>query len=107
MLQHSTTLKYDTEKRFADFFSRIQLNVESIRKLNKQIEEHKHFQDMMITKTESISSRLSKTKDHFAEELKAAKNELTLKIEETDKFFNEQVEILQTTIERNKLVAKD
>ena len=44
---------------------------------------------MMITKTESISSRLSKTKDHFMDELKSAKNELTLKIEETDKFFNE------------------
>lgn len=44
---------------------------------------------MIITKTESISSRLSKTKENFLDELKASKNELTLKIEETDKFFNE------------------
>lgn len=39
----TNALKSDSEKRFADFFSRIQLNVESIRKLNKQIDEHKHF----------------------------------------------------------------
>ena len=44
---------------------------------------------MMINKTESLSARLSKTKDGFMDELKASKNELTLKIEETDKFFNE------------------
>jgi len=82
-------MKSDHEKRFASFFSNIQLNTESIRKINKQIEENKHFQDMIITKTESISSRLSKTKESFLDELKASKNELTLKIEETDKFFNE------------------
>ena len=61
----------------------------------------------MINKTESLSARLSKTKDGFMDELKASKNELTLKIEETDKFFNEQVEILQASIERNKLMAKE
>jgi hypothetical protein len=87
--QFMKEMKSDHEKRFAQFFSNIQLNTESIRKINKQIEENKHFQDMIITKTESISSRLSKTKENFLDELKASKNELTLKIEETDKFFNE------------------
>jgi hypothetical protein len=43
----------------------------------------------MINKTESIASRLSKTKDLLMEELKLNKSELGLKIEETDKFFNE------------------
>lgn len=100
-------MKSDHEKRFASFFSSIQLNTESIRKINKQIDEHKHFQDMIITKTESISSRLSKVRESFMDELKASKNELTLKIEETDKFFNEQVEILQASIERNKIMAKE
>ena len=103
----SQNLKSDSEKRFADFWNKNQLNVESIRKLNKQIEEHKHFQDMMINKTESIASRLSKTKDLLMEELKLNKSELGLKIEETDKFFNEQVEILQSSIERNKVTAKE
>ena len=41
------------------------------------------------------------------DELKSSKNDLTLKIEETDKFFNEQVEILQSSIERNKGLAKE
>jgi uncharacterized membrane-anchored protein YhcB (DUF1043 family) len=81
--------------------------VESIRKLNKQIDEHKHFQDMIITKSESLQARLAKTKDSLQEELKTTKNDLTLKIEETDKFFNEQVEILQASIERNKVTAKE
>jgi hypothetical protein len=58
-------LKSDHDKRFADFFSRIQLNVESIRKLNKQAEESKNFQDMMVSKMEAITSRLSKIRDQF------------------------------------------
>ena len=90
----SQNLKSDCEKRFADFWSKNQMNVESIRKLNKQIEEHKHFQETIATRTETISSRLTKTKDTIIEELKAMKNETTLKIEQTDKFFNEQVETL-------------
>jgi hypothetical protein len=100
-------MKTDNDKRFADFFSRIQLNVESIRKLNKQAEESKNFQDMMVSKMEAITSRLSKIRDQFSDDLKNARNELTLKIEETDKFFNEQVEILQASIERNKVMAKE
>jgi hypothetical protein len=76
----STNLKNDHDKRLADLFSRIQQNNESIRKLNKQIDDHKHFQDMMITKTETIASRLAKTKENFLDELKSNKNELTLKI---------------------------
>jgi pyruvate/2-oxoglutarate dehydrogenase complex dihydrolipoamide acyltransferase (E2) component len=83
------------------------MNVESIRKLNKQAEESKNFQDMMVSKMEAITSRLSKVRDQFQDELKNARNELTLKIEETDKFFNEQVEILQASIERNKVMAKE
>ena len=39
----ASNMKSDNDKRFADFFSRIQLNVESIRKLNKQAEESKNF----------------------------------------------------------------
>jgi hypothetical protein len=35
---------------------------------------------MMITKTETIASRLAKTKENFLDELKSNKNELTLKI---------------------------
>jgi CHASE3 domain sensor protein len=104
---YSTTVKNDHDKRFADFFQRIQMNVESIRKLNKTAEDHRHFQDMMITKTENISTRLSKTKEQLLDDLKTAKNDLTLKIEETDKFFNDQVEILQASIERNKIMAKE
>lgn len=83
------------------------MNVESIRKLNKQIEEHKHFQETIATRTETISSRLTKTKDTIIDELKAMKNELSLTIEQTDKFFNEQVETLQANIERNKVTAKE
>lgn len=62
---------------------------------------------MVVTKTEAISSRLTKTRDQFTDDLKTARNDLTLKIEETDKFFNEQVEILQASIERNKVMAKE
>lgn len=47
-----------------------------------------------MSKLEAITNRLTKVRDQFSDELKNAKNELTLKIEETDKFFNEQVEIL-------------
>ena len=83
------------------------MNVESIRKLNKQVEEHKHFQETLATRAEAISSSLTKTKDTIIEELKALKNETTLKIEQTDKFFNEQVETLQSNIERNKVTAKE
>jgi hypothetical protein len=70
------------------------MNLESIRKLNKEQENNKIFQDMMATKTENIANRLTKVRDQLTDELKTAKNDLTLKIEETDKFFNEQVEIL-------------
>lgn len=62
---------------------------------------------MIITKSESLQARLAKTKDALQEELKTSKNDLTVKIEETDKFFNEQVEILQASIERNKVTAKE
>jgi len=46
-------------------------------------------------------------RDQLSDELKTSKNDLSLKIEETDKFFNEQVEILQASIERNKVMAKE
>lgn len=41
------------------------------------------------------------------DELKNAKNELTSKIEEADKYYGEQLEITQSTIDRNKILAKD
>ena len=62
---------------------------------------------MMATKTENITNRLTKVRDQLSDELKTSKNDLSLKIEETDKFFNEQVEILQASIERNKVMAKE
>ena len=43
----------------------------------------------MVSKMEAITSRLSKIRDQFQDDLKNSRNELTLKIEETDKFFNE------------------
>jgi hypothetical protein len=61
----------------------------------------------MATKTENITNRLTKIRDQLTDELKTAKNDLSHKIEETDKFFNEQVEILQASIERNKIMAKE
>lgn len=36
-------MEADHDKRFADLFSRIQMNLENIRKLNKHQEENKHF----------------------------------------------------------------
>ena len=62
---------------------------------------------MMATKTENITNRLTKVRDQLSDELKTSKNDLSMKIEETDKFFNEQVEILQASIERNKVMAKE
>ena len=62
---------------------------------------------MMVKQIESLSTRLTKAKDTLTDDLKTAKHVLTFKIEETDKFFNEQVEILQGTIERNKGISKE
>ena len=61
----------------------------------------------MVKQIESLSTRLTKAKDTLTDDLKTAKHVLTFKIEETDKFFNEQVEILQGTIERNKGISKE
>ena len=46
---------------------------------------------MMVKQIESLSTRLTKAKDTLTDDLKTAKHVLTFKIEETDKFFNEQV----------------
>jgi len=39
---------------------------------------------MMATKTENITNRLTKVRDQLSDELKTSKNDLSLKIEETD-----------------------
>lgn len=49
---------------------------------------------MIVNKTESIISRINKIRDHIMEELKKAKDELTIKIEENDKYCIDQIEIL-------------
>ena len=41
---------------------------------------------MIVNKTESIVSRVNKVRDNIMDDLKKAKEELSNKIEETDKF---------------------
>jgi hypothetical protein len=62
---------------------------------------------MIVNKSENIISRVNKVRDNIMEELKSAKNDLTAKIEESDKFFNEQLDSMHASIERNKLFAKE
>jgi hypothetical protein len=57
----------------------------------------------MINKTEGIISRVNKVRDNLMDELKKSKEELTLKIDETDKYCVDQLDILQSSIERNRL----
>ena len=65
------------------------------------------FQDMILNKSDSIISRVNKIRDNIAEEMKTSKTELTHKIEETDKYFGEQLEIMQSNIDKNKAMAKE
>jgi len=51
------------------------------------------FQEMIINKSESIISRVNKIRDNLIEELKTARVDLTSKLEETDKYYGEQLEI--------------
>ena len=85
--------KIDNERKFGDFFHRIQNNFESVKKLKQLAEEQKMFQEMIVNKSESIISRVNKIRDNLIEELKVAKNDLTSKLEETDKYYGEQLEI--------------
>ena len=47
---------------------------------------------MIVNKAENIISRVNKVRDNIMEDLKTSKTELASKIEETDKYFAEQLE---------------
>ena len=49
---------------------------------------------MIVNKSENIISRINKVRDNIMDDLKNSKNELTNKIEETDKYFAEQLELV-------------
>ncbi|CDW72692.1 UNKNOWN [Stylonychia lemnae] len=99
--------KLDNERKFSDFFHRIQNNFDNIKKLKQYAEEQKMFQEMIVNKSESIISRVNKIRDNIMDELKNAKIELTNKIEDADKYFGEQLEITQASIDRNKVILKE
>lgn len=44
---------------------------------------------MIVNKAENIISRMNKIRDNIMEDLKSSKNELSNKLEETDKYFTE------------------
>jgi hypothetical protein len=48
----------------------------------------------MINKTEGIISRVNKVRDNLMDELKKSMEVLTLKIDETDKYCVDQLDIL-------------
>lgn len=85
--------KVDHERKFGDFFHRISNNFDNIKKLKQFAEEQKAFQEMIVNKSENMISRMNKIRDNIMEDLKLSKTELTNKIGETDKYFNEQIEI--------------
>jgi len=62
---------------------------------------------MIINKSESIISRVNKIRDNIMDELKNAKVELTNKIEDADKYYGEQLEITQSSIDRTKVLLKE
>jgi predicted phage gp36 major capsid-like protein len=62
---------------------------------------------MIVNKSESIISRVNKIRDNIMDELKNAKVELTNKIEDADKYYGEQLEITQASIDRNKVLLKE
>lgn len=45
------------------------------------------FQDMIVNKTESIISRVNKVRDNLLEDIKKSREELQLKLNETDKYL--------------------
>ena len=49
---------------------------------------------MILNKSENIISRINKVRDNIMDDLRISKTDLTTKIEETDKFFSEQLEII-------------
>eukprot|EP00347_Sterkiella_histriomuscorum_P022884 403336796 len=99
--------KLDHERKFSDFFHRISNNFESIKKLKQYAEEQKMFQEMIVNKSESIISRVNKVRDNIMDELKTAKTELQTKLEETDKYYGDQMEITQSQIDKNKVLQKE
>ena len=62
---------------------------------------------MIVNKSESIISRVNKIRDNIMDELKNAKVELTNKIEDADKYYGEQLEITQSSIDRTKVLLKE
>lgn len=62
---------------------------------------------MILNKSESIISRVNKIRDNLTEELKLARHDLTTKLEETDKYYGDQLEITQANIDRNKALNKE
>ena len=62
---------------------------------------------MIVNKSENIISRVNKVRDNIMEELKNSKQELSNKIEESDKYFVEQFDSVNANMDRNKLLAKE
>jgi len=54
-----------------------------------------------------MDSKVEAMRDNIKEELKRAKDDLRFKIDEVDKFYTEQVELIQTTIERTRGYSKE
>ena len=57
---------------------------------------------MILSKSESILSRVNKVRDNLVEDLRKVKDDIVSKVDENDKYFTEQLEILQGALERSR-----